>query len=65
VPPVALERGREMGRFNMGSTVIVLFEPGRARWAPGLEPGVPVRMGQPLARLETVPPAGGGDPRGE
>jgi len=43
-------RGAEIGRFNMGSTVIVLFgQP--AAFAPRVEPGEPVRMGQPLARL--------------
>ena len=44
-----LVRGEELGRFNMGSTVIVLFgEP--AAFVPRIEPGEPVRMGQPLAR---------------
>jgi len=44
------ERGAELGRFNMGSTVIVLFgQP--AAFAPRIEPGEPVRMGQPLARF--------------
>jgi phosphatidylserine decarboxylase len=43
-------RGAEIGRFNMGSTVIVLFgHP--AAFASRVEPGEPVRMGQPLARL--------------
>jgi phosphatidylserine decarboxylase len=43
-------RGEELGRFNMGSTVIVLF--GRAAtFAPRVEPGSPVRMGQALAQL--------------
>ncbi len=43
-------RGEELGRFNMGSTVIVLFgEP--AGFVPRIEPGEPVRMGQPLARF--------------
>ncbi|HEX9207528.1 MAG TPA: archaetidylserine decarboxylase [Steroidobacteraceae bacterium] len=43
-------RGAEIGRFNMGSTVIVLFgQP--AAFCPRVEPGEPVRMGQPLARF--------------
>jgi phosphatidylserine decarboxylase len=42
---VVLRRGEEMGRFNMGSTVIVVFEPDRARLADGLSPMVAVRMG--------------------
>jgi phosphatidylserine decarboxylase len=43
-------RGEELGRFNMGSTVIVLFgEP--ARFASRVEPNSPVRLGQPLAHF--------------
>ncbi len=34
--PTTLEKGAELGRFNMGSTVILLFEPNRARWAPAV-----------------------------
>jgi phosphatidylserine decarboxylase len=45
---VTLQRGAELGRFNMGSTVIVLFGPGRAVWTASLTPGAPVRMGQRL-----------------
>lgn len=51
-PEVTLGRGEEMGRFNMGSTVIVLFEPGRVRWDPAIVPGAAVRMGRRLASLE-------------
>jgi phosphatidylserine decarboxylase len=49
--PGRLERGAELGRFNMGSTVILLLPPGAADWAPALQPGSPVRVGQTLARL--------------
>ena len=43
-------RGEELGRFNMGSTVIVLT--GKAvAFAPRVEPGEPVRLGQMLARF--------------
>jgi len=45
---VALAKGAELGRFNMGSTVILLFEPKRVRWAPHLAPGAVVRMGQAI-----------------
>jgi phosphatidylserine decarboxylase len=37
-----------MGRFNMGSTIIVLFGAGAMDWSAGLEPGQIVRMGQTL-----------------
>jgi phosphatidylserine decarboxylase len=48
--PLALPRGAELGRFNMGSTVILLLPPGSAGWLPGLAPGATVRVGQALAR---------------
>ena len=47
----ALPKGAEMGRFNMGSTVIVLLPPGSAQWLPALKPGSTIRVGQTLARL--------------
>jgi phosphatidylserine decarboxylase len=49
--PVALPKAAEMGRFNMGSTVILLLPPGAAAWLPALAPGVTVRVGETLARL--------------
>jgi phosphatidylserine decarboxylase len=49
--PGRLERGAELGRFNMGSTVILLLPPGAADWVPALQPGSAVRVGQTLARL--------------
>jgi phosphatidylserine decarboxylase len=47
-----LEKGEEMGRFNMGSTVILLFEAGRAQWHAGLKAGAVVRLGQALGSLQ-------------
>jgi phosphatidylserine decarboxylase len=46
--PPSLAAGAEMGRFYLGSTVVLLFEPGRAAWLEGLKPGDPVRMGQAI-----------------
>lgn len=51
--PMRLERGAEMGRFNMGSTVILLLPPRTAQWRPGLQPGSPVRVGQTLALMDS------------
>jgi len=45
---VDLAAGDEMGRFYLGSTVVLLFEPGRVAWLEGLKPGDPVRMGQAI-----------------
>jgi phosphatidylserine decarboxylase len=50
-PPTALEKGAELGRFNMGSTVILLFGPNRARWNPEMSAGRVVRLGQSLGIL--------------
>jgi phosphatidylserine decarboxylase len=46
---ITLEKGEEMGRFNMGSTVIVVFGPGAVEWSDAIQPGAPVRLGQLLA----------------
>ena len=48
--PVRLARGAEMGRFNMGSTVIVLLPGGRVAWRDDLGTGSAVRMGEALGR---------------
>lgn len=44
--PPALARGEEMGRFNMGSTIIVLFGPEAIDWQESLMPGTAIRMGE-------------------
>jgi phosphatidylserine decarboxylase len=49
-PPRALARGEEMGRFNMGSTVIVLFEPGKVAWEARLASGAEVRVGNRIGK---------------
>ena len=62
----ALERGAEIGRFNMGSTVIALFPPGAVRWDPDFREGAPVRCRQAIGHL--CPAAGrargGSEPAG-
>lgn len=47
---LALDTGAEMGRFLLGSTVILLFEPGQIEWLADLQAGDTLRMGQALAR---------------
>ena len=49
-PPggLALERGGELARFEMGSTVVLLTPPGGWEPLPGLEPGAALRLGQPI-----------------
>jgi phosphatidylserine decarboxylase len=48
---LTLEKGAEMGRFNMGSTVILLLPPGRCEWLAPLAPGSLVCVGERLANL--------------
>jgi phosphatidylserine decarboxylase len=47
---VSLDAGAEMGRFYLGSTVVLLFEPGRVEWLEELAPGDNVRMGAAIGR---------------
>lgn len=46
--PIKLSRGQEMGRFNMGSTAIVLFGANRATFSEDIRTDVPVNMGQKI-----------------
>ena len=48
---IVLQRGQEMGRFNMGSTVIVLLPPTAVSSLEDLGPDDAVLMGQKLGRL--------------
>jgi phosphatidylserine decarboxylase len=50
-PRLLLDKGAELGRFNMGSTVILLFGPDRARWHADVRAGAVVRLGQSLGTL--------------
>jgi len=52
---IRLERGAEMGRFNLGSTAIVLFGPGQVSWLDEINPGQKIRMGEPMGRLSALP----------
>ena len=45
---ISLDKGEEMGRFNMGSTVILLFGKDAVEWAEDFTPGAKVRMGQAI-----------------
>mgnify|MGYP001765266000 FL=1 len=44
-------QGQEMGRFLLGSTVVLLFPAGVARFAPEWSPAKPVRLGEAMASL--------------
>ena len=51
--PTALPQGAEMGRFLLGSTVVMLFTQAvaeRLAFNPGWAPGGAIRMGQPMCQ---------------
>ncbi len=51
IPNVSLAKGAEMGRFNMGSTVILLFGPGQMAWSEKLHADLSVCMGEKIGDL--------------
>jgi phosphatidylserine decarboxylase len=50
----AFAAGDEIGRFNMGSTVIILLPPGAAAWDEDVGPGDIVRLGQAIGQPSAV-----------
>jgi phosphatidylserine decarboxylase len=52
--PVLLQKGDEMGRFLLGSTVVMLFPAGPLNFNPAWQPEGDVRMGQPMASLTPI-----------
>ena len=46
---VALKQGDEMGRFLLGSTVVLLLPQGALVFNPAWQPGEAIRMGQTMA----------------
>jgi len=49
ISSVTLNKGDEMGRFNMGSTVILLFGNDAVEWEASLKAGKTVQLGQAIA----------------
>jgi len=45
---ISLKKGDEMGRFNMGSTVVMLLPKGMSKWQQDLKAAMPVQLGQAL-----------------
>jgi phosphatidylserine decarboxylase len=48
---VTLRQGQEMGRFMLGSTVVLLFPKRDLQFNPRWQPGGPVRFGEAMANL--------------
>jgi phosphatidylserine decarboxylase len=47
---LTLKIGEEMGRFNMGSTIIVLFGKDKIQWDTEFKAGKAVRLGEQIGR---------------
>jgi phosphatidylserine decarboxylase len=46
---ITFKQGDEMGRFLLGSTVVLLFPPRALAWNVGWAPGAPIRLGERMA----------------
>ncbi|WP_290526075.1 archaetidylserine decarboxylase [Alcanivorax sp.] len=55
--PITLEKGDELGRFLLGSTVVLLFPEGKARFEPDLKAGSLVRVKGKLGQYNQDNPA--------
>ena len=51
-PEIVLNQGDEMGRFLLGSTVVLLFPKGDLRFNPDWAPGRAVRLGEAMAMAD-------------
>lgn len=49
-PPVEVRQGDHVMTFHLGSTVVLVFEPGRVELSAELRPGSPVRLGMEIGR---------------
>jgi phosphatidylserine decarboxylase len=49
---IVLEQGAEMGRFLLGSTVVLLFPPGELKFNAAWQPTGSIRMGELMAQPE-------------
>lgn len=49
--PIHLDRADEMGRFNMGSTVILLFSENSIQWNDDLKCGKKIQFGEKLGEI--------------
>ncbi len=47
---ITLQQGEEMGRFLLGSTVVMLFPQGPLQFNPAWQPGTAIRLGEAMAQ---------------
>jgi phosphatidylserine decarboxylase len=56
-PAIELAQGEEMGRFLLGSTVVMLWPPGAMQFNPAWASGREIRLGEAMARHRSPPAA--------
>lgn len=61
-PPIRVRQGAEMMTFHLGSTVVLLFEPGRVRLRPQLASERPVQLGEMLGTGERTAASAADEP---
>ncbi|TFI59293.1 phosphatidylserine decarboxylase [Sphingomonas parva] len=61
---IVLNKGEEMGRFLLGSTIVMLFAKDRIVFNEDWAPERPVRLGEPMGNRPASPRALGGRPAG-
>ncbi|HEX5342928.1 MAG TPA: archaetidylserine decarboxylase [Duganella sp.] len=49
---IVLKKGEELGRFLLGSTVVMLFQKDVLKFNPAWQPAGPVRLGEEMAQLK-------------
>ena len=52
---IELRQGEEMGRFELGSTVVLLFPKSHLMFNPAWTPGRPIRLGEAMATYPASP----------
>lgn len=52
--PIVIEKGAEMGRFKLGSTVILLFGKDAINWQDSLDACSPVKLGEAIAAKNSI-----------
>ncbi len=52
--PIRFEKGEEMGRFRLGSTVVMVMPKGTVSWQSNQEAGKTVRMGEAFGSLPAL-----------
>ena len=53
-PPPTLKRNEEIGRFELGSTVILVWPPSEKEQIWLIEESQPIKLGQPILQIKSM-----------